>query len=140
SLTGLVSLGKFAPTGSIIVYGQAGNDNIAVDPMISLPSIQFGGDGNDTMQGGNGPGILVGGNGADNLSSGNGRDILIGGAGQESTMVGGNGDDILIAGATGYDTNATALSAIAKEWLRSDITYQARISHLTGATSGGLNG
>ena len=139
-----VTLGTFAPTGAIIVDGRDGNDTISVDPQINIPRALYGGAGNDTLTGGNGPGILLGGDGDDSLSSGNGRDILIGGAGQD-TLSGGNGDDLLIAGSTSYDARTPAnlqalLCAIQPEWLRTDITYAARISHLTGATPGGLNG
>ncbi|MEO6457141.1 MAG: hypothetical protein ABIO92_02540, partial [Chloroflexia bacterium] len=33
-----------------------------------------------------------------------------------------------------------ALCGIGREWLRTDISYQAKINHLSGATPGGLNG
>ncbi|MDQ3929657.1 MAG: hypothetical protein M3328_11000, partial [Chloroflexota bacterium] len=33
-----------------------------------------------------------------------------------------------------------ALCGIRREWLRTDITYQEKIDHLSGATAGGLNG
>jgi Ca2+-binding RTX toxin-like protein len=139
-----VSLGTFAPTGVIIVDGQEGNDTIAVDPQVSQPSVLYGGLGNDRLQSGNGPSILLGGDGDDSLQSGNGRDLLIGGSGQDPQTAG-NGDDILLAGSSSYDGRTTAnlqalLCAIQREWLRTDLAYQARINHLTGATPGGLNG
>lgn len=55
-----------------------------------------------------------------------------------------NGNDILVAGSTAYDawttTNQQALCGIGREWLRTDIIYQAKIDHLSGASAGGLNG
>jgi subtilisin family serine protease len=138
-----ISMGTYAPTGSIIVDGRGGNDSITIDASVSLPGILYGGSGNDTLAGGKGPAILIGGDGDDTASGGNGRDLLIGGAGADN-LGGQNGDDILIAGTTSYDTRTTAsqqaLCGIQAEWLRKDIGYQARIDHLTGATPGGLNG
>jgi len=138
-----VSLGTFTPTGAIIVDGQTGNDTIVVQSTISQASVLYGGMGNDSLQSGNGNSILLGGDGDDTLQSGNGRDILIGGPGRD-TLTAGNGEDILIAGSS-YDARTPAnlqalLCAIQREWLRTDIGYQARINHLTGATPGGLNG
>jgi Ca2+-binding RTX toxin-like protein len=139
-----VVLGTFAPTSAVIVDGRDGNDTITVDSQLSIARVLYGGGGNDILTGGNGPGILLGGDGTDTLTSGNGRDILIGGAGPD-TLNGGNGDDILIAGSTSYDARTPAnlqalLCAIGREWQRSDVVYQTRINHLTGATPGGLNG
>jgi hypothetical protein len=81
----------------------------------------------------------VGGAGTDRLIGGQGRDILIGGSGL-STLNAGSGGDILIGGTTSYDGNAAALAAILAEWSRTDIDYATRIAHLTGSSSGGLNG
>jgi Ca2+-binding RTX toxin-like protein len=137
-----VTLGTFSPTGRLIVYGQAGNDNITVDSKLTLPRILYGGAGNDTITGGNGSGIQLGGDGADWLGGGNGRDILIGGAGGD-TLKGNNGDDLLVAGTTSYDAPGTAnlqsLCKIQAEWV-SGSSYSTRIAHLTGTVSGGLNG
>lgn len=88
-----------------------------------------GGDGND---------VLVGQGGADIIDGQNGRDILIGGAGGD-TLTGGSDNDVLIGGNTSFDGNIAVLLALMAEWT-SNNSYSARISHLTGATSGGLNG
>src|SRR5207248_9751455 len=53
---------------------------------------------------------------------------------------GGAGDDILIGGMTSHDANTTALLAIMQEWGRIDQTYQQRVDHISGTTTGGLNG
>lgn len=138
------SLGTFAPSGAIIVDARDGNDTITLDSQLSALRVLYGGAGNDSITGGNGPGLLLGSDGDDTLQSGNGRDILIGGAGQD-TLTARNGDDILLAGSSSYDgqiaPNLQALlCAIQPEWLRSDSSYQARINHLTGTTAGRLNG
>jgi uncharacterized delta-60 repeat protein len=98
-----------------------------------------GGGGNDTLLGGSGGNVLIGGPGDDSLVAGAGRDILIGGGGAD-TLVGGAGEDILIGGATNYDANDAALNAIVSEWSRTDLNYAARVAHLRGTTTGGLNG
>src|SRR5262249_45991333 len=100
-----VSQGTYSPTGHLLAYGQAGDDTIQVAGSITLPTLLFGGDGNDTLKGGNGNNILVGGAGTDSLTGGRGRDLLIGGAGAD-TLTGNGGDDILIAGPTGDGRHA----------------------------------
>src|SRR5262249_49909240 len=114
-----VSQGTYSPTGHLIAYGQAGDDSIQVTGSLSLPSLLFGGAGNDTLKGGSGNNILVGGAGNDSLTGGSGRDLLIGGTGAD-TLNGNGDDDLLIAGTTDYDANAAALFALMKEWARTD--------------------
>lgn len=138
-----VPQGTFGPFSRIIVYGRAGDDSITVERGIAQPSIIYGGDGDDTIRGGNGTGILIGGNGDDDLTGGGVSDILIGGSGAD-TLVGGSGEDILIAGSTSYDEaasgNQAVLCAISAEWSHPLVSYHTRIDHLTGAATGGLNG
>lgn len=118
------------------IYGGSGHDTLIgsfADNLIR------GNGGNDTIDGGTGGNdILVGGNGSDTISSGPFRSILIGGGGRDELHGGGN-QDILIASATRYDTNITALNALMLEWKRTDLSYNERIDHLTGAVPGGLN-
>ncbi|HVX64411.1 MAG TPA: Ig-like domain-containing protein [Pirellulales bacterium] len=143
------SAGVFHPTGQIIVYAQAGNDQVRLQNAriarstvyVSVPAVLFGGDGNDTLdaRGSTANDILLGEAGNDVLYGGRGRNLLIGGLGADS-LNGGSGDDILIGGTTDYDGNLSALDAIMAEWSRTDLTYQQRINQLTGAASGGLNG
>ncbi len=93
------SLGTYRPTGQIIVYAQAGDDNVQLQSTrigrrtvsIAVPAIVFGGDGNDTInaQGSTANNILVGGAGNDALTGGSGRDILIGGLGADVLHGGG---------------------------------------------------
>jgi Ca2+-binding RTX toxin-like protein len=82
--------------------------------------------------------VLVGGAGNDTLIGGTGRDVLIGGGGADH-VVAGSGGDIVIGGTTDFDANGLALAAVLAEWARTDISYLARINHLTGPTAG-LNG
>ncbi|HSS84072.1 MAG TPA: calcium-binding protein, partial [Reyranella sp.] len=83
-----------ANTTLIQVFGQAGNDNIALDESNgALPAAQlFGGDGNDTLTGGSGNDMLFGQAGNDTLLGKGGNDLLFGGAGND-TLIGGAGDD-----------------------------------------------
>ncbi len=129
--------GTFSPTGRIIIFGQAGDDDISVPNSITLPVEMYGGDGNDKLNAGNGNDILVGGLGNDQLGGGAGRDLLIGGAGTDH-LTGNADDDILIGSATIHDSNFAALQAIMKEWNRLDLAVGLRINHLK--SGGGLNG
>src|SRR5262249_12703085 len=87
-------LGVFAPTGRLLVYGQAGDDDIEVAGSVNLPAWLFGDAGNDTLKGGAGHDVLLGGAGEDLLLGGSGRDLLVGGIGADR-LVGNAGDDIL---------------------------------------------
>src|SRR5437899_336298 len=81
-------------TSTIQVFGQGGNDTIALDESNgALPAAQlFGGAGNDTLTGGSGADQLFGGAGNDTLLGKGGNDLLFGGAGND-TLIGGDGDD-----------------------------------------------
>jgi len=113
-----VSQGSFTPTGRILAYGQAGDDDIQVGGSLSLPAWLYGGAGNDRLKGGGGPSVLVGGDGDDLLLGGKSSNVMIAGAGADR-LVGGAGDDLLIAGATAFDGNMVALDAILGEWTSS---------------------
>jgi Ca2+-binding RTX toxin-like protein len=131
-LNGVV-VAQFAPTGRLIAYGGAGDDDIQVAGGISLPAWLYGGDGNDRLKGGDGNNVLVGGAGDDLLVGGSGRDLLIGGTGADR-MIGNGGDDILIGGTTSYDGNQAALVAIMAEWT-SNHDYATRVANLTDQTA-----
>ena len=81
-----------ANTSTIQVFGQGGNDTIALDESNgALPAAQlFGGAGNDTLTGGSGADQLFGGAGNDTLLGKGGNDLLFGGAGND-TLIGGTG-------------------------------------------------
>jgi Ca2+-binding RTX toxin-like protein len=83
-----------ANTGLIQVFGQAGDDTIALDEANgALPAAElFGGDGNDTLIGGSGNDLLFGQSGNDILLGKGGDDFLFGGDGND-TLTGGAGND-----------------------------------------------
>src|SRR4051812_21949713 len=83
-----------ANTSLIQVFGQAGNDTIALNEANgALPAAQlFGGAGNDTLTGGSGNDQLFGGVGNDVILGKGGDDLLFGGAGND-TLTGGAGSD-----------------------------------------------
>jgi uncharacterized delta-60 repeat protein len=143
------NLGTFTPTGDVVVFGQAGTDQITVSTnkirgttyAVTRPVYLFGGDGGDTLdaRGTSGGAVLSGGAGNDVLYGGTGADVLLGGGGTD-TLRGGDGSDILIGGIFGYENDLSALRAIGAEWFRTDVTFRTRIDHLKGAVGGGLNG
>ncbi|MBI3822042.1 MAG: PKD domain-containing protein [Planctomycetes bacterium] len=124
----------FLPTGRLIAYGLAGDDDMQIAGSIANSAWLFGGSGNDRLKGGSGANVLVGGDGNDLLIGGSGRDVLIGGFGADR-IVGNASDDLLIAGSTKFDANEAALDAILKEWA-SDHDYGTRVSFLMGPAAG----
>ena len=131
-----VSQGIFVPTGRVVAFGQAGNDDIQVAGSITNSAWLFGGAGNDRLKGGAGNDVLIGGDGDDLIVGGDGRDLLIGGFGADR-LVGNAADDILIAGTTAHDANDAALCAIMREWRRPDVNFATRVEHLKNG--GGVN-
>jgi Ca2+-binding RTX toxin-like protein len=83
-----------ANTSLIQMFGQGGNDTLALDEANgALPSANlFGGDGNDTLIGGSGNDQLFGQAGNDTLLGKGGDDLLFGGAGDD-VLTGGVGTD-----------------------------------------------
>jgi hypothetical protein len=126
--------GLFSPTGRLIAYGMAGNDDIEVASGITLSAWLYGGAGNDRLKGGGGNNVLVGGAGDNELIGGPRNDLMIGGSGP-STLLGTGGNDLMIAGTTAFDANEAALSAIMAEWT-SGRSYADRIANLSGTGSG----
>jgi hypothetical protein len=124
------SLGVFSPTGPVVVFAQAGNDDIQVTGSISLSAWLYGDAGNDRLKGGAGHDVLMGGVGDDLLVGGSGRDLLIGGAGADR-VVGNADDDILIGGQTAHDANEEALYYLMKEWTSSR-DFATRRANLNG--------
>lgn len=143
------AFGTFRPTGKILVYAQAGNDTVQFQSakiqkttyLVAVSAVVYGDSGSDTinMQGSSANNVLLGGANNDQLQGGAGRDLLIGGLGAD-TLQGADGEDILIGARTDHDSDLAALLAIFDEWGRTDLGYAERISHLTGATTGGFNG
>jgi Ca2+-binding RTX toxin-like protein len=122
----------------IVVYGQAGDDQITVAEGIKLPAELYGGDGDDYLTGGSGNDLLLGEAGNDVLRGRRGRNVLIGGSGRDH-LFGGSAQSLLIGGRTAHDTKDTALRSLLAEWASED-DYLTRIGRLLGVRAGGRNG
>jgi Ca2+-binding RTX toxin-like protein len=83
-----------ANTALIQVFGQGGNDIIALDESLgALPRANlFGGAGNDSITGGSGNDMLFGQSGNDTLLGKGGFDFLFGGT-EDDILIGGDDDD-----------------------------------------------
>jgi Ca2+-binding RTX toxin-like protein len=83
-----------ANTALIQVFGQGGNDTIALNEASgALPRANlFGGAGNDTLTGGSGVDQIFGQSGNDTLLGKGGNDFLFGGT-ENDTLTGGDADD-----------------------------------------------
>lgn len=126
-----------AGLNSVTIYGNGGNDTIAVTGRADC--LLDGGLGNDTLTvlpDGFRNSILLGGPGRDTLIGGRGHNLLIGGTGSDM-LKGGLGESIFIGGTTLYDADAAALRSIMAEWSTPQNTA-TRVGHLT--LGGGLNG
>ena len=130
-------VGTFAPTGHIVVYAQAGDDDVQVAGGVGLDAWLYGGAGNDRLKGGAGNNVLLGGDGDDLLVGGNGRDLLVGGRGADR-LVGNADDDILIGGVFLFEDDPAKLCAVMAEWTRTDKSSADRVAALRNG--GGLNG
>ncbi|MFN7805549.1 MAG: M10 family metallopeptidase C-terminal domain-containing protein, partial [Planctomycetaceae bacterium] len=72
-----VSAGSFAPTGRIVIFGQAGNDNVTVASTITRTAWLYGDEGHDTLTGGGGNDVITGGAGTDAHVGGAGNDTYL---------------------------------------------------------------
>jgi hypothetical protein len=108
-------LGCFSPSGSTVVYGQAGNDALTLQRNKGETGILFGDAGNDTLTGGLGDDVLVGGEGDDVLTGAFGYDVLIGGDGTDA-LFGNPHDDLLIEGSHPAENDALALLILLEDW------------------------
>ncbi len=109
-VSGFGEVQSYSGVTRIYVNAGAGNDQITLDGTVDVPATILGGDGNDTLRGGNGPNTIsggagndwiYGGDGADSLSGDAGDDVIFGGKGND-TLSGGDGND-QIAGDEGDD-------------------------------------
>ncbi|MBW3597896.1 MAG: cadherin-like domain-containing protein [Planctomycetes bacterium] len=130
---GGVSQGVFTPTNRILVYGQAGHDDLEVAGSINLAAWLYGGQGNDRLKGGAGPDVLLGEDGDDLLVGGGGRDMLVGGNGLDR-LVGNADDDILIAGRLAFANQDNAISPIMQEWT-SGRDWDTRTANIRGSNA-----
>jgi Ca2+-binding RTX toxin-like protein len=92
-----------ANTSLIQVFGQGGNDTVAISEVNgALPKANlFGGAGNDVLTGGSGNDQLFGQTGNDTLLGKGGSDFLFGGS-ENDTLTGGDADD-QVFGESGND-------------------------------------
>jgi streptogramin lyase len=98
----------------------------------------------ENVMGSQGSDLLVGDAHANVLIGGTGRNILIGGnrriifAAPDQLTGSINQDNILIGGTTAYDgdVHRHALQRLMEEWLRTDLTFQARLSDISGGGEG----
>jgi PKD repeat protein len=134
-LLGGKSQGSFRPTGTLVIYGQAGDDVIDLAPAISIPSVIFGGAGDDQLRGGSHGNALSGGEGQDVLLGGGWRDLLIGGMGADR-IDGAAGQDILIAGDSGSSKSLWDLIDIMGTWSRADAAVSVRVDGLRSSLLG----
>jgi Ca2+-binding RTX toxin-like protein len=116
-----------------VIYGLGGDDLIEVDTGFTIPTMLFGGDGNDRIKGGAAADIIDGGAGNERIDGNGGRDLIIGGLGADD-LHGVGDDDILIAGRTAYDGNLAALDAVMSEW-NSARDYATRLKNLSSAAT-----
>jgi len=82
---------------SIRILAGAGDDSVAIDPLVTLSAWVNGQAGADRLTGGGGDDRLLGGGGNDRLDGGDGRDHLRGHGGRDQ-LTGGPGDDRLDGG------------------------------------------
>lgn len=75
-MRGVIVATIFSPTRILADLG-AGNDTLSISTKLKLPSLVFGGDGDDSLVGAGGKDILIGGAGKDYLSGGAGENLLI---------------------------------------------------------------
>ncbi|MCS7470620.1 PKD domain-containing protein [Stieleria sp. ICT_E10.1] len=120
--------GVFAPAGRLVIFGQAGDDDIQVAGSINHDTWIDGGEGDDRIKGGAGNDVIMGGQGHDLLLGRSGRDFLLGGRGSDR-IVGNRDDDILIVGWLAFDDQRTALTSVMNEWT-SKRSYQERLEKL----------
>jgi hypothetical protein len=132
-------MGAFSFDGSIVAYGQAGDDLIQVSPLLSVSSLLFGGGGNDILVGGAANDILVGGSGNDILYGSGGNDLLFAGLGSDylqgsdfSGLIAGADSDLLVADYSAIDYDVDLLIAVYQRWTNPD-PYAERVQDLRSA-------
>jgi Ca2+-binding RTX toxin-like protein len=142
-----------AEVGRIVIFGDDGNDDIAIATNVDYFAHIHGGNGADRIRGGSRADVLIGSEGDDLIHGHDGRDLLIGGNGADR-IIGHPDDDILIAGTTIYDdegigfTNQPNAVDLMREWNRNagntmpgmtaQDDYNERVIHIT--TEGGAGG
>ncbi len=91
---------SIAGVNQVVVQSLGGDDRIQTSPLLMVPVVLDGGDGNDTLSGGSGDDLIIAGLG-NNVVQGNGGD---------DTLVGGGSD--VMAGGLGNDTYVVQFSVV----------------------------
>ncbi|MEX2140609.1 MAG: putative Ig domain-containing protein, partial [Pirellulales bacterium] len=128
--------GRFAFDGSVVAFGQSGDDTIVVNPSFTRSAMLFGQAGNDQLIGGGGSNVLVGGTGADMLFGSAARDLLFGGLGADHLQGHGpdglgsaDDGDLLASDFTVHEFDTERLASLFHRWTSSD-TYAERLHNL----------
>jgi Ca2+-binding RTX toxin-like protein len=137
--------GRFAFDGSVVAFGQGGNDTINVNQSLTMAAMLFGQAGDDVLVGAGGNDVLVGGNGNDMLFGNAGRDLLFGGLGADQlfghgadAMSNGNDSDLLASDFTAHEFDPALLASIQRRWT-SSATYAERLHNLRFELAPALN-
>ena len=110
----------------IRIYVDGGNDRVMVSDRLAIPSVIFGGSGDDHLQGGDGYNLIVGGAGDDAILGGDERDVLIGGTGADQ-LFGYGGEDVLLGGPA--NNSSAELETILDVWI-SDALFDDRVASI----------
>jgi Ca2+-binding RTX toxin-like protein len=128
--------GQFIFDGSVIAFGQGGNDTIIVHPSLNRSAMLFGQAGDDVLSGSFGDDVLVGDAGNDTLEGNAGRDLLFGGLGADSLyshdidgFTSGNDSDLLSSDFTALEYDADRLALLHRRWTTTD-SYSERLHNL----------
>jgi Ca2+-binding RTX toxin-like protein len=137
------SVGPFSFDGSIVAFGQAGDDVIRVDQRLTRSAMLFGQDGNDILVGSAGTNVLVGGAGDDQLFGYAARDLLFGGLGADTLyghgpLPGAGDSDLLCSDYAAWEYDPTILASLHNRW-QSPASYADRLHNLRYAASPALN-
>jgi uncharacterized repeat protein (TIGR01451 family) len=137
--------GSFMFDGSVMAFGQGGNDIIRVHQSLTTTALLFGQDGDDLLVGSAGSNILVGGAGNDTLYGYAARDLLFGGLGAD--MLFGlapdetnrtDDGDLIASDPTAWEYDPNLLASIFHRWNSPD-SYADRLHNLRYEQSPALN-
>jgi phospholipase C len=120
-----------AQISRIEIWGQGGDDHIAVASSVTIPTMIFAGDGDNHIDTADGNTVVIGGAGDNHIDAGAGRNILVAGSGKAHIKDDG-GQSILIAGTTAYGQSVDAFLALEAEWASSDTLTNREAALQTG--------